>query len=87
MSGNYVGAEIQALAAETLALQAVIIHVLSRLADKGLRPIIEEGLSDAAAFLAGTSSDHRGKSLHIVEQIRQGVMRDDPLPLLRETPR
>lgn len=87
MSGNYVGAEIEALAAETLALQAVVIHVLSRLADKGLRPIIEEGLSDASAFLAGTSADHRAKSLHIVEQIRQCVMRDDPLPLLRETPR
>jgi len=77
-------AEITALAAETLALQTVLVHVLGRLAvlDAGLADAIKFGFDDAASdaestaikFGKSASPDHMVKALHIVEELRTATL-------------
>jgi hypothetical protein len=73
--------EVASLAAETLALQAVISNVLHRirLTNPTLADAVRRGFDDAAdqieaiAIQAGSASrpDHLVKSLQIVEQLRK----------------
>ena len=76
--------EIESLAAETLALQAIVIGVFGRLAsaNPGLREAIGLGFDDAANYVEyltiklgkKASPAHTSKALHIVEGLRSTAL-------------
>lgn len=86
--------EIQSLAAETLALQAIIIGVFQRIAklSPDLRTVIGSGFDDAANYVehitiklgASASPAHTSKALKIVEGLRATTLGkpDDPKHLV-----
>lgn len=76
--------EVESLAAETLALQAIVIGVFGRLAasNPGLRQAIGLGFDDAANYVEqitiklGTKASpaHTSKALQIVEGLRSTAL-------------
>jgi hypothetical protein len=71
--------EIKSLAAETLALQAILIGIMDRLAKSGpeMRSIVASGLDDAANYVehialkyTSAAPEHTAKALQIVEGLR-----------------
>jgi hypothetical protein len=70
--------ELDALAAETFALQAALTHVLARLitVSPDLRIPIAQGFDDAANFIEhvslvhGRASGHMPKALKVIEELR-----------------
>jgi hypothetical protein len=83
--------EIASPGAETIALQAIISNVLRRLAntDPVLANAIRVALNDAAseietiALHEGVSPDHVVEALRIVEELRSGSRRFDPIGFVR----
>jgi hypothetical protein len=85
---DLLGAEIDSLAAETLALSATLIHVLGRLIDSNpkLWIPISLGFDDAARYmedhaiklgktsLSSTSTHHAVKALRTVEDLRTATI-------------
>jgi hypothetical protein len=82
--------EIESLAAETLALQNVMAHVLHRVSkiDPSLAAAIKLGFDDAAngvesvaiRFGKSASADHAVKAIRIVEQLRAATLGDPDKP-------
>ncbi len=82
--------EINSLAAETLALQTVLTHILDRIsqADARLASAIREGFSDAASdvedlaikFGKAASPHHTVKALGTVETLRAATLGDHDQP-------
>jgi hypothetical protein len=82
--------EINALAAETLAIQVLLAHVLDRVASADLRiaAAIRAGFDDAANDIEDTviklgkaaSPDHAVKALAIVEYLRAATFADKDRP-------
>jgi hypothetical protein len=76
--------EVESLAAETLALQAVVIAIFGRLAsaNPGLREAIGLGFDDAANYVEHltiklgnkSSPAHTSKALQIVEGLRSTTL-------------
>jgi hypothetical protein len=76
--------EITALAAETLALQAILTSVFTQIGrlDPRIADAIRAGFDDAASFVEdmaiklgkSASSEHTVKALSIVEQLRAGSL-------------
>lgn len=76
--------EVESLAAETLALQAILVGVFGRLAksDPAIRHAIGLGFDDAANYVEQitiklgqqASSAHTSKSLQIVEGLRSTTL-------------
>ena len=82
--------EINSLAAETLALQAILTHVLGRLCqiDMRLTSAVRRGFDEAASeiedmaikFGHAASPDHVTKALGIVETLRAATLGDHDKP-------
>jgi hypothetical protein len=82
--------EITSLAAETIALQAIVCHVLYRIgqSNPAISEAIRLGFDDAAnqvetlAISAGTAArpDHLVKALSIVEQLRSIAVANQGTP-------
>ena len=82
--------EIESLAAETLALQTVLAHILDRIArvDRSLAIAIQQGFDDAAsdaehiAIKLGKSAspNHIVKSLAIIEHLRTATLGNPDKP-------
>lgn len=81
--------ELDSLRAETLALQLILIALLSKmLATSHVGQIVIPSLDQAAdratitamAARDRVSPEHTGKALEIVEQLRTAIVGDDPKP-------
>jgi hypothetical protein len=82
--------EITSLAAETLALQAILTHILGRIcqADDRLASAVRGGFDEAASeiedlaikFGRTASADHVAKALGIVETLRAATLGEPDQP-------
>ena len=82
--------EVRSLAAETLALQAILTNVLSRLAtaDEKTAAAIRKGFDDAASQVENmaielgkaASPDHTVKAIGVVEQLRAATLGNPDQP-------
>ncbi len=74
--------EIHSLAGEQLAMQAILICVLGRLADSGLRQVITAGFDDAATYVEhiviqfgkAANLQHTVKAIRVVEELRAAAL-------------
>jgi hypothetical protein len=82
--------EVYSVAAETLALQTVLIALLSRLAvhDPSLQSVIAASFDEAANFVedatiqAGSAAppEHLAHSLRVIEELRAATLGDHERP-------
>jgi hypothetical protein len=82
--------ELDALAAETVAIQNVLAHVLYRISqlDDRFHGAIKQGFDDAASgvedlairFGKAASPDHLVKAIRVVEELRTATLGDPDKP-------
>jgi hypothetical protein len=82
--------EIRAVAGETLALQTLLVALLSRLTayDPSMRDVIADSFDQAASFLesltiqAGSTvpPEHLARSLRVIEELRAATLGDHDKP-------
>jgi hypothetical protein len=82
--------EINNLAAETLAIQALLVAVLSRLSssDPSTNALIHSGFDAAASFLEdrtietgeAVTPEHLAHSLRVIEELRAATFHDQHKP-------